>query len=69
MADPLKDIEDKRAQLDIGILAARIYSGAKEEGAADYQAFLVTAAFFIGMFHPKPPTDEEGGDEESPEKH
>lgn len=61
MSDPLKDIEDKRAQLDLGVMAARIYVGAKEEGLVDFQAFLVCAAFWVGMFYPRP-KDDEGGE-------
>jgi len=62
VTDPLTNIEDHKAQLDIGVFGARIFQGAKSEGAHDYQAFLIVCGFYVGMFHPKPPIEEEGGE-------
>ena len=58
MINPITDIENKKAQTDIGVFGNRIYEGALEDGASRFQAFLVTCAFFVGCFHPK----EEGGE-------
>lgn len=49
--DPLKTIEDRKAQIDMGIMAARVFLGAVEETNGDLNtAFLATYAFFRGMF-------------------
>lgn len=63
MTDPLKDIEDKKAQVDMGIMAARYFQGAYQELEGNWwHAYLATCAFFVGMFRgpgEAPPTDEE----------
>ena len=60
MPDPIKDIEDKKGQQDMGVMAARIFQGALEElGYNVYHAYLATAAFFVGMF--KGNQSDEGG--------
>jgi len=49
--DPIRNIEDKKAQLDMGVFGARILTGALEELNGDLlHAYLVTCAFFRGMF-------------------
>ncbi len=49
--DPLRQVEDKKAQTDMGIFGARIYAGAMEETNGDiYTSYLITVAFFRGMF-------------------
>jgi hypothetical protein len=50
MSDPLSNIEDKKAQVDMGIFGARIYEGALEESGNRFNAMVVTFAFFYGMF-------------------
>lgn len=59
MSDPLQDIEDRQAQVNLGTMAARIFMGALEETGSRYEAFVVTAAYFWGMFQA---AKEEGGD-------
>lgn len=45
MSDPLTDIENERAQRDIGVTAHRIFAGARDDGASISTAFMVTAAW------------------------
>jgi len=52
--DPIRDIEDKKTQTDIGVFAARIFNGAKEEGLSQFEAWLIVCAWFVGMFADKP---------------
>lgn len=48
--NPLSNIEDKKAQTDMGVMAIRTFLGALSEANTHYEAFLATAAFFTGMF-------------------
>ncbi len=50
MADPLKGIEDKKAQTDLGIFGARVFEGALSETCSIPYAYIITVAFFRGMF-------------------
>jgi len=50
MTDPLKDIEDRKTWMDFGRQAYLIYLGAREEGANLREAFIIVAAFYMGMF-------------------
>lgn len=50
MSDPLSDVENKRGQMDMGVMAARVYDGAYEETGSRYRAFLVLCGFWYGMF-------------------
>jgi hypothetical protein len=51
MTDHISNIEDKKAQTDLGVFGARIFEGALEESDGDLvKAYLVTVAFFRGMF-------------------
>lgn len=50
MTDPLSDIENEKAQKDLGVTAYRMYKGAQEEGATWVEAFWIVAAYFCGMF-------------------
>lgn len=62
MTNPLKDIEDKAAQIDMGTMLYRAYEGAIRDGASWLEAYLVVAAFSHGMFKASMKDDEEGGD-------
>jgi len=50
MTDPLSQIENERAQRDIGVVAYRIYVGARDEGASVHCAFWILTAWFVAMF-------------------
>lgn len=63
--DPLADIENRKAQIDIGVMGARVFLGAMEETNGDLNiSFLTTYAFFRGMFAANNDTDKtEGGED------
>lgn len=46
MTDPIRAIEDAKMQEDIGVVAARIYHGARTEGATRAEAFTILLAWF-----------------------
>lgn len=48
--NPLRNIEDKKAQIDLGVIAARTFRGALSETHNWFEAYLCTCAFFTGMF-------------------
>lgn len=50
MSDPLSDVENKKGQIDMGIMGARVYEGALYESGSRFRAFMVTYAFWAGMF-------------------
>ena len=63
MTDHLKNIEDEKAQIDMGVMSYRIYRGAIQDGATWVEAYLVTAAYWHGMFKSQSEDkEEEGGD-------
>lgn len=64
MADPLTNIEDEKAQVDLGVMLHRVYRGAIQDGGTWVTAYLTTAAFAHGMFKSsqKDDDEEEGGD-------
>lgn len=47
--DPLSDIENAKAQHDLGVTAFRIYTGARNEGASRREAFIVAVAWFVAL--------------------
>lgn len=47
--DPLSDLENAKAQHDVGTIAFRMYCGARAEGASRREAFLVMLAWFQSM--------------------
>lgn len=49
MSDALSNIEDAKTQRDIGVMAVRIYQGAREEGESRRDAFVVLVAWFRAM--------------------
>jgi hypothetical protein len=49
MAGPLDDIENAKAQHDMGVMAFRIFEGARSEGATKFEAFMITVAWFRGL--------------------
>lgn len=48
--NPINDIEDIKALMDMGKMGYYIYRGALDEGASIIEAYRVTAAYFRGMF-------------------
>jgi hypothetical protein len=61
MPSPLEDIENRKAQQDIGTLGYRIYDGARKDGASRLDALLVAVAWFRAMINASndaPPEDE-----------
>lgn len=61
MSDPLSNIEDEKAQKDIGVFAYRVFLGAKSDGASTFEAYLIVCAWFVGSFSPQP-EDDDGND-------
>lgn len=63
MADPIKDIEDRQGNIDMGRLAVQVFTGARLEADNIIMAFWATVAIFAGMFkaaqEPKDDEDEE----------
>lgn len=60
MGDPLKDIEDRQGNIDMGKLAVQVFYGAREESETWVEAFWATVAFFTGMFRSgQEPKDED----------
>ena len=57
MTDPMTDVENERAQRDLGVLAVRVYRGAREEGGTWLEAFWATVALLAAMIS-KPETPE-----------
>jgi hypothetical protein len=49
VSSPLEDIENRKAQQDIGAFGFRVYEGARTDGASFFEAFIVTVAFFRGL--------------------
>lgn len=64
MTDHLTNIEDKKTQTDLGVFGARVYAGALQETENLITAFLVTVAFYRGMFGSSR-DGEEGGEDKS----
>jgi hypothetical protein len=48
--DPIRDIEDKKAQLDLGVMGFRVFQGAINEGARFEDAIGIVSAYFYGLF-------------------
>ncbi|HEY8723427.1 MAG TPA: hypothetical protein VIL92_06160 [Gaiellaceae bacterium] len=60
MSDPLTNIEDRKAQTDLGVTSARIFAGAREEGATFWEATAIIFAWFRAALNPpleEPPED------------
>jgi hypothetical protein len=53
----MTDVENERAQRDLGVLAVRVYRGAREEGGTWLEAFWATVALLAAMIS-KPETPE-----------
>jgi hypothetical protein len=49
VTDPLTEIENEKAQVDLGTTAHRIYRGARQDGASRLDALVVAAAFFYAL--------------------
>lgn len=60
--DPLRTIEDEKAQKDIGVMGYRVYLGARETGASVIEAWLVLYAYFAGMFRSTKNDDDNHAD-------
>lgn len=65
MDDPIKDIEDKDGQENLGALMSRIYIGALIETGSLVTAFWTTAAVWVGMSKQSELTEEGNGDSDS----
>lgn len=48
--DAMRNVEDRKGQQDLGVFAYRIFEGARMEGASRFEATLLIAAWFYGMF-------------------
>lgn len=59
MPSPLDDIENAKAQHDIGVMGYRIFLGAREEGASKFEAFMILVAFFRGLMGSHEDKDED----------
>jgi hypothetical protein len=62
MTDPITNIEDEKAQVDMGVMSHRIYRGAVQDGANWLEAYLMVAAFWHGSFKANQEYKEGGGD-------
>ena len=49
MFDALSQIEDSKAQQDMGAVAFRLYQGARTDGATRLEGLLVMIAWFRGL--------------------
>jgi len=49
MFDALSQIEDSKAQQDMGAIAYRMYKGARGDGATRLEGLLVMVAWFRGL--------------------
>lgn len=58
MTDPITNIEDEKAQVDMGVMLHRVYRGAIEDGGSWITAYLTCAAFTHGMLK----AQQEGGE-------
>ena len=59
LVDPLKDIEDRQDQKNLGKFVANIMSGALEETEDFERAFWVTVAYVTGTFSSVTFTEDE----------
>ncbi len=60
--DPMKDVEDRKAQFDAGVMAIRVFKGALSESDDWWQAFMATTAYFVGLFKSSNDPPEEQDD-------
>jgi len=49
MTDPLTDIENRKAQVDLGTTAFRMYLGAREDGATRLEGLTVVIGWFRAL--------------------
>lgn len=59
MHDPITDIENRQAQLDIGTMGYRIYLGARTDGANLFQAWITLVAFYAAIMSATKLDDDE----------
>lgn len=50
MNNPIKDIEDRKANEDTGRVIVQIFAGARDEAKTWSEAFWATVAFLTAMF-------------------
>lgn len=62
MANPLDDIENKKAQQDMGVTAYRVWDGARQEGASFREALAIICGWFYGLFAANQSDDSEDTD-------
>ena len=58
MSDPLTDIENQKAQQDLGVTGYRVFVGARTEGASLWEAVLMAYAFFRAISHGEPEAED-----------
>jgi len=64
MGDPIRDIEDKKGQMDLGAMGFRVWKGAVEDGATFDEADRVAQAWYFGLFAANKIDDSENTDSE-----
>lgn len=62
MTNPITDIENKKANMDMGALGYQVYSGAKLESGNWREALLIAVAFYRGMFGASGDSEPEDGE-------
>lgn len=50
MTNPIDDIENRQANIDMGRLACQVYKGAMQEASNWKEGFWASVAFFVAMF-------------------
>ena len=50
MTDYLSVVEERKGQIDLGVIGQRIYEGARTEGASRLDALFVVAGFYLAAF-------------------
>ena len=64
MADPLTDIENAKAQMDMGTMGFRVWKGAVEDGATFDEADRIVQAWYFGLFAANKLDDSKNTDSE-----
>lgn len=59
MSDPVSQLEDVRAQQSFGVLAVRVYQGARSEAKDFREAFWATVAFLVATIAKGQTDDDE----------
>jgi hypothetical protein len=60
VSDPVTQVEDAHGQRNLGIVAVRVYQGAREEAGSFPEAFWATVALLLSMMaNPEKPEPNE----------